>query len=81
MDIHHFSNFCQFKMFLLLQGKMKLYSFILPIILLTSKFIKFNPELQKNILKFRYGINYKYEGMLMHSFDRFISSQSSYYCQ
>ena len=33
--------------------------------------MKFNPELQKNILKFGYGINYKYEGMLAHSFDRF----------
>ena len=70
-DIHHFSNFCQFKTFLLLQGKMKLYSLILLIILLTSKCFKFNPELQKNILKFGYGINYKYERMLMHSFDRF----------
>ena len=29
------------------------------------------PELKKNILKFGYGINYKYEGMLSHSFDRF----------
>ena len=28
-------------------------------------------ELQRNILKFGYGINYKYEGMLAHSFDRF----------
>ena len=28
-------------------------------------------ELKKNILKFAYGINYKYEGMLSHSFDRF----------
>ena len=36
-----------------------------------SKGIKFNLELQKNILKFGYGINYKYEGMLAHSFDRF----------
>ena len=33
--------------------------------------IKSNPELQRNILKFGYGINYKYEGMLAHSFDRF----------
>ena len=33
--------------------------------------VKFNPELQRNILKFGYGINYKYEGMLAHSFDRF----------
>ena len=36
-----------------------------------SKGIKFSLELQKNILKFGYGINYKYEGMLAHSFDRF----------
>ena len=27
-------------------------------------------ELQRNILNFGYGINYKYEGMLAHSFDR-----------
>ena len=30
-----------------------------------------NTELQKNVLKFGYGINYKYEGTLSHSFDRF----------
>ena len=28
-------------------------------------------ELQKNDLKFGYGMNYKYKGMLAHSFDRF----------
>ena len=33
--------------------------------------IEIRPELQRNILNFAYGINYKYEGMLMHSFDRF----------
>ena len=33
--------------------------------------MEIKPELQKNILKFGYGINYKYEGMLGHSFDRF----------
>ena len=32
---------------------------------------KIEPELKKNILNFGYGINYKYEGMLVHSFDRF----------
>ena len=32
---------------------------------------KMKPELKRNILNFGYGINYKYEGMLMHSFDRF----------
>ena len=33
--------------------------------------MEIKPELQKNILKFGYGKNYKYEGMLAHSFDRF----------
>ena len=28
-------------------------------------------ELKKNILNFGYGVNFKYEGMLSHSFDRF----------
>ena len=32
---------------------------------------KTKPELKKNILNFSYGINFKYEGMLAHSFDRF----------
>ena len=29
------------------------------------------PKLKKNILNFGYGITYKYESMLTHSFDRF----------
>ena len=33
--------------------------------------IEMRPELQRNILNFGYGSNYNYEGMLMHSFDRF----------
>ena len=41
------------------------------IIFQLSKCIKIRPELQRNILNFGYGINYKYEGMLAHSFDRF----------
>ena len=36
-----------------------------------STSIKIKPKLQRNILNFGYGINYKYEGMLAHSFDRF----------
>ena len=36
-----------------------------------STLMKIKPELRKNILHFSYGINYKYEGMLAHSFDRF----------
>ena len=33
--------------------------------------IEIRPELQRNILNFGYGKNYKYEGMLAYSFDRF----------
>ena len=68
------ANFCislSNLLILQLQGKMKLYTFLLFVILTVGDSIKFNPELQKNILKFGYGINYKYEGMLAHSFDRF----------
>ena len=36
-----------------------------------STLVKIKPELQKNVLKFDYGINYKYEGMLAHPYDRF----------
>ena len=55
-----------------LQGKMKFYLIFIIICqfhLSTSTEIK--PELKKNILNFGYGINYKYEGMFTHSFDRF----------
>ena len=52
---------------------MKLYTFILVkiIVVTMSRGIEISPELQKNILEFGYGINYKYEGMLAHLFDRF----------
>ena len=33
--------------------------------------IKIKPELKKNVFKFGHGINLKYEGMSVHSFDRF----------
>ena len=50
-----------------------LYFFLTILICLCSRysFVETKPELQRNILKFGYGINYKYEGMLAHSFDRF----------
>ena len=32
--------------------------------------VEIRPELTKNILKFGYGINFKYEGMLAYSFER-----------
>ena len=57
-----------------LYSKMKTYSLTLFVILCyiyryTS--IEIQAELKKNILNFGYGINYKYDGMLVHSFDRF----------
>ena len=33
--------------------------------------VKIKPELQKNVLKFGYGTNYKFKGILAHSFNRF----------
>ena len=56
------------------QGKMKAYSLIsyfhlLCICRYTS--VDIMPELKRNILNFGYGINFKYEGMLSHSFERF----------
>ena len=52
---------------------MKIYTFfsLAGIIFQLSKCIKIRPELQRNILNFGYGINYKDEGVLVHSFDRF----------
>ena len=51
---------------------MKIYLFLCALCLFcphTCTRIKL--ELKRNILNFGYGINYKYEGMLVHSFDRF----------
>ena len=51
---------------------MKFYSlFCITFQFYTSNSIKIKPKLEKNFLNFGYGINYKYEGMLAHSFDRF----------
>ena len=54
------------------QGKMKIYMLYCVIFqFYICATIKIRPELQRNILNFGYGINYKYEGMVAHSFDRF----------
>ena len=39
---------------------------------------KIKPELKKNIFNFGYRINYKYEGMLAHSFDKILCSNKIY---
>ena len=36
-----------------------------------SSAIDIMPKLKRNILNFGYGVNFKYEGMLSHSFDQF----------
>ena len=57
------------------KGKMNIHLYAIPTVLLylSSRYssVEIRLELQKNILKFGYGINYKYEGMLAHSFARF----------
>ena len=56
-------------------GKMQIhfYFFLTILVCLSSRysFMEIKLELQRNILKFGYGINYKYEGMLAYTFDRF----------
>ena len=51
---------------------MKFYSLLCVILqFYIGTLIKIKPKLQRNILNLGYGINYKYEGMLAHSFERF----------
>ena len=52
---------------------MKAYSLFIYVIGCICRYtsIDIKPELRKNVLKFGYGINYKYEGISVHSFDRF----------
>ena len=65
-----------------IEGKMKfyLYSIFMQLCYFyqcTSTNIK--SELKKNIMNFGYGINYKYEVMLVHSFDRFYVVKNLFY--
>ena len=55
---------------------MKFHSIaIIVILVLTCVYgnlaIDTKPELKNNVLNFRYGVKFKYEGMISHSFDRF----------
>ena len=45
--------------------------FILSILVYCTSAVSIMPELKENVLRFRYGVNFRYEGMLAHSFDRF----------
>ena len=57
-----------------LQGKMNIHLTLIAVVLISLHellAIDVMPELKKNVLNFGYGANFKYEGMLTHSFDRF----------
>ena len=58
---------------LLQQGKMIFYIFLTVSFTWIQHILATNiiPELRKNVLNFGYGANFKYEGMLAHSFDGF----------
>ena len=52
---------------------MKVYSLIVIFICCICEYtsVDIMPELKRNMLNFGYRINFKYEGMLSHSFDGF----------
>ena len=56
-----------------MKGKMSSLTIALCLFLFMydSSTVDIMPELKRNILIFGYGVNFKYEGMLSHSFDRF----------
>ena len=57
-----------------LQGKMNIHLTLIVVVLISMcevLAIDVMPELKKNVLNFKYGANFKYEGMLTHSSDRF----------
>ena len=44
---------------------------VLSILVSGTSAVSIMPELKQNVLRFGYGVNFRYEGMLAHSFDRF----------
>ena len=64
---------CYIRLFTHPQGKIKASSLLIITICCIYRYtsVEIKAELKKNILKFGYGINCKYEGMLGHSFNRF----------
>ena len=54
------------------QGKMAIILFLLlSALVYGTSTVSIMPELKQNVLRFGYGVNFRYEGMLAHSFDRF----------
>ena len=44
---------------------------LLNVLVYGTSAVSIMPELKQNVLRFGYGVNFRYEGMLAHSFDRF----------
>ena len=50
---------------------MELSLFLIILCMYGTSAVSILPELKCNVLRFGYGVNFRYEGMLSHSFDRF----------
>ena len=58
----------------ILKGKVRWllhYIFFLNVMVCSASAVSIMPKLKQNVLRFGYGVNFRYEGMLAHSFDRF----------
>ena len=50
---------------------MELSLFLIILCMHSTSAVSIMPELKHNVLRFGYGVNFRCEGMLSHSFDRF----------
>ena len=53
------------------KGKMELSLILIVLCVYGTSAVSIMPELKHNILRFGYGVNFRYEGMLSYLFDRF----------
>ena len=53
------------------KGKMEFSLFLIILCMYSTSAVSIMPELKNNKLRFGYRVNFRYEGMLSHSFDRF----------
>ena len=50
---------------------MAIIMFLLCVLVCDTSAVSIMPELKQNVLRFGYRVNFRYEGMLAHSFERF----------
>ena len=53
------------------KGKMNFAVFLIILCVHSTSAVSIMPELKNNVLRFGYGVNFRYKGMLSHSFDIF----------